>query len=148
MTQDLIAKADITVAAPLDAVWKALVTPAAIKQYMFGTDVASDWNVGGPITWSGEWEGKQYKDKGVIRRLEPGRAIAYTHFSPMSGQPDIPENYHLVTIELSNGGGKTHVELTQDNNANEEERRHSEKNWKGMLDGLKHYLEKGARAGS
>jgi hypothetical protein len=31
--------------------------------------------------------------------------------------------------------------LAQDNNATEDARRHSEKNWNGMLQGLKNYIE-------
>jgi hypothetical protein len=33
------------------------------------------------------------------------------------------------------------VTLTQDNNATEEAKAHSEENWKRMLEGLKHYVE-------
>ena len=106
-SQDFIATTAVVIDAPKAAVWKALVTPAAIKQYMFGTDARSDFKKGSPITWEGEWQGKPYKDKGVIQRVEPERVMQYTHFSPLSGQPDRPENYHTVTIELSDAGGQT-----------------------------------------
>jgi uncharacterized protein YndB with AHSA1/START domain len=140
-TADLIARCAITVAAPADKVWDALVTPSTIKQYMFGTTVISDWNEGSPIVWKGEWQGRKYEDKGVIRQLTPGRALQYTHFSPMSGEPDRPENYHTVTIQLSAEGQQTRVSLTQDNNPTEEARSHSEKNWGTMLEGLKRVVE-------
>lgn len=58
MKDDLIAKASTTIEAPLRTVWNALVDPQAIREYMFGTNVASDWTEGSPITWKGEWEGK------------------------------------------------------------------------------------------
>ena len=122
-SQDFIAKAAVVIDAPKPGVWKALVTPAAIKQYMFGTDARSDFKKGSPITWEGEWQGKPYKDKGVIQRVEPERVLQYTHFSPLTGQPDRPENYHTVTIELSDAGGQTRVTLTQDNNPTEEDLR-------------------------
>ena len=141
VTHDYIARAATTIDGARDAVWKALVDPAAVKQYMFGTDVRSDFTEGSPITWSGEWEGKRYQDKGVILKAERDAALQYTHFSGSSGLPDKPENYHTVTIELSDAGGKTRVSLTQDNNTTEDARAHSEKNWKGMLDGLKRYVE-------
>lgn len=140
-TQDFIAKATIAIDAPPDEVWKALVSPAAIKQYMFGTDVRSDWAQGSPITWSGEWEGRPYKDKGKLLKVEPQRRLQYTHFSPLTGQPDVPENYHTVTIELAKAGAKTRVTLTQDNNASDAARAHSEKNWNMMLTGLKQFVE-------
>ncbi len=63
--------------------------------------------------------------------------IQYSNFSPLSGQQDLPKNYHSVTIELSGKGKQTFVFLLQDNNATEEAHDHSEKNWKIKLDGLK-----------
>ena len=145
MTQDLIAKASITIDAPKVKVWSALVTPAAIKQYMFGADVRSDWKEGSPITWSGAWQGKPYQDKGVIKRVEPGRVLQYSHFSPLAGLPDKPENYHTVTIELADAGNQTRVTLTQDHNSTPEAKAHSEKNWKTMLEGLKRFVENGGK---
>jgi uncharacterized protein YndB with AHSA1/START domain len=141
MNKNLIARASITINAPAEKVWGALVNPEAIKQYMFGTNVATDWRVGNPITWKGEWQGKQYEDKGVVLRFEPLRVLQYSHFSPLSGLPDKPENYHTVTIELSATGSHTHVSLTQDNNASEKAREHSERNWEMMLGALKKFLE-------
>ena len=139
--QDLIAKANVTIDAPPNEVWSALVSPASIKQYMFGADVRTDWKEGSPITWSGEWQGKQFQDKGKILQLKPGRVMQYTHFSPLAGLADTPENYHTVTIELADVGGKTKVTLTQDNNSTEDARKDSEKNWNMMLQGLKRVVE-------
>ena len=138
---DHVAKASTTIDAPPAKVWDALVDPAAIKQYMFGTNVTSDFEEGSAITWKGEWEGKAYEDKGVIQKLEPNRRLQYTHFSPLAGLPDTPENYHTVTIDLSSDGARTNVALSQDNNPTDEEREHSEKNWRMMLEGLKKFVE-------
>lgn len=139
--RDLIARASTTVNAPASAVWRALTDPHMIKQYMFGTAVVSNWQEGGAIAWQGEWQGKRYEDKGVILKLDPGRLIQYSHFSPLSGQPDVPENYHVVTVELRPEGAQTNVSLEQDGNATEEERDHSAKNWAMMLEGLKASVE-------
>ena len=136
-----IARASIAIDAPKDRVWKALTDPDAIRQYMFGTEVTSDWRRGAPIVWKGEWKGKAYEDKGVIVTLDPGRRLRYTHFSPLAGLPDVPENYHTVTIDLSGDGERTQVALEQDNNASDEARAHSEENWKAMLEGLKGLVE-------
>src|SRR6266511_4164954 len=145
MNNRFIAKASATIDAPVAKVWDALVNPAMIKQYMFGTNVVSDWKEGRPIVWKGEWQGKSYEDKGVILKIEPRRLLQYSHFSPLSGQPDAPENYHTVTIELSSKGPQTVVSLSQDNNATDEARKHSEKNWETMLTSLKKLLEKPGR---
>lgn len=138
---DHVAHASTNVAAPADKVWNALTNPDAIKQYMFGATVTSDWKVGSPITWKGEMNGKPYEDKGKVLRADAGRLIEYTHFSPMGGQPDVPENYHTVTVKLSPDGAGTRVDLDQTKNATDDARKHSEQNWKEMLSGLKKIVE-------
>jgi len=142
MSVNLVAKASILINAPTDKVWNALVQPAAIKQYFFGTTVVSDWRQGGPIIWKGEWQGKPYEDKGVILQFKPGRVLQYSHFSPLSGVPDTPDNYHTVTVELSAEQNQTRVTLAQDKNASEDERQHSASNWAMMLSALKAFVEK------
>lgn len=82
MHKNLIAKASMSVNASSERVWKALVDPEAIKQYMFGTNFVSDWREGSPIIWKGEWQGRSYEDKGMILQLKPGRTLEYSHFSP------------------------------------------------------------------
>jgi len=141
MEKTFIAKASTTINAPKAKVWDALVNPEAIKQYMFGTNVVSDWREGSPIVWKGEWQGKGYEDKGVILRLQAQRMLQYSHFSPLSGLADVPENYHRVTIELSDEGTNTRISLAQDNNPTDQAREHSEKNWGMMLASLKKLLE-------
>jgi len=141
MDRNLTAKASTTIHAPSDAVWQALVDPGAIRQYMFGAQVDSDWREGSPITWKGEFKGKPYEDKGKILEVARGKRLRYSHFSPLAGLPDKPENYHTVTIDLSGEGEETRVSLAQDNNADEKALAHSEKNWTAMLDGLKKYVE-------
>jgi uncharacterized protein YndB with AHSA1/START domain len=142
MSKGLVAKASITVKAPTVKVWESLVNPEIIKQYMFGTEVISAWREGSSIVWRGEWQGRKYEDKGTILRVLPERLLEYTHFSPLSGLPDVPENYHTVTIQLSRDREGTLVSLSQDGNEDEEAREHSEKNWQMMLEGLKKLLEK------
>jgi uncharacterized protein YndB with AHSA1/START domain len=141
MNQNLIANASVTINAPREKVWKALVDPEAIPQYMFGAQVVTDWQIGHPIVWRGEWKGKPYEDRGRILKLESGRLIQYSHFSPLSGREDRLENYHTVTIEVNGDRKLTTVSLNQDRNESETARRHSEDNWKMMLEALKKYVE-------
>ena len=142
MNKGLIANVSTTIDAPSADVWQALVTPAAIKEYMFGTTVTSDWVVGSPIVWKGEWKGRGYEDKGIILQAVPERVLEYSHFSPLTGNPDVPESYHIVTVELSPDGERTCVTLSQDNNPTEQAREHSERNWGTMLAALKQFLER------
>jgi uncharacterized protein YndB with AHSA1/START domain len=141
MDKNLIARASVSIKASSIKVWNALVDPEAIKQYMFGATVVTDWQEGSSIIWKGIWQDKPYEDKGVVLQLKLGRTLQYSHFSPLSGLSDKPENYHTVTIELSDEGNQTRVSLAQDNNPDEESRGHSEKNWEMMLTGLKTFIE-------
>lgn len=141
MKENLIAKSTITIDALQAEIWSALVEPQAIKRYMFGTNVVSDWKQGSAIVWKGEWKGKPYEDKGQILKIEPEQLLQYSHFSPLTGQPDRPENYHTVTVEVAGNGEQTTLTLTQDNNQTEEERQHAEQNWQGMLTKLKEFVE-------
>jgi uncharacterized protein YndB with AHSA1/START domain len=141
MNKGLIATVSTIINAPSASVWHALVTPAAIQKYMFGTAVTSEWVEGSPIIWRGEWQGRAFEDKGIILQVVPQRVLEYSHFSVLAGLPDSPENYHIITVELSADGARTRVALSQDNNATEKAREHSEKTWGVMLAALKQFLE-------
>ena len=140
---NLVAKASTTIKAPASKVWNALTKPELIRQYFFGTNVETDWKVGSPIYYRGEWQGKPYEDKGTILEVEPNRRLVSTHWSPLAGLPDSPEYYHTVTYLLSEHDGNTDVTLLQDKNASEDEKSHSEENWKSILAGLKKLVEGG-----
>ena len=141
MNDKLVARSSTTIHAGADDVWKALTDPAAIEQYMFGAKVDSEWHEGSAITWKGEYQGKSFEDKGRILEMQRGKRLRYSHFSPMAGKPDLPENYHTVTIDLERAGEDTRVSLVQDNNPDEKTLAHSKKNWDTMLEGLKKYVE-------
>ena len=141
MNNKFVAKSTITINAPTSRVWDALTQPDLIKQYLFGTQVTTDWRVGSPITYEGIWEGKAYKDKGEILQIEPGKLLVSTFWSALAGLPDVPENYQTVRYELSAEGGGTRLTITQDNNATQEDANHSAQNWNMVLEGMKKILE-------
>ena len=142
MNNKFTTQATTLVNAPASKVWDALTSPSLIKQYLFGTEVTSDWKVGSPITYRGEWEGKSYEDKGEILQIEPDKLLVSTFWSSLAGLPDLPENYKTVRYELSPEGSRTKLTITQDNNATQEEADHSTQNWTTVLDKLKELLEK------
>jgi uncharacterized protein YndB with AHSA1/START domain len=137
----IVATARIDIEAPASRVWTALTEPDQIAAYMFGSRVETDWEVGHPITWNGEWEGKPYQDKGQVLAYDEPERLSVTHFSPLTGQDDLPESYHTLVYELDENDGVTTVSLSQDNNGSEEEAEHSRANWQMMLDGLKKQVE-------
>ena len=142
MSANLIAKASTSISAPASRVWEALTNPEIIRQYLFGTQAVSDWKEGSPLEFKGEWEGKTYLDKGIILKSEPEKIFQYTYLSSFSNLPDRPENYANVTYELHQDDGETILTVKQENIANEEARKHSEKNWEHVLKTLKDLLEK------
>ena len=141
MSNTATAKATTVINAPASKVWDALTEPEQIKQYLFGTQVTTDWHVGSPITYKGEWKGKAYEDKGKVLEVEPRKRLVSTFWSALAGLPDTPENYKTVRYELAPEGDRTKLTITQDNNATQEEATEAEKNWRMVLDGIKKLLE-------
>ena len=137
-----VAKASIAIKVDVDRVWTALIDPKLIKQYLFGTEASSDWKLGSAITYRGVWEGKPYEDKGRIFELVAGKVFTSTYWSPMSGLPDLPENYATVSYTLEEAKGETRLTVTQDNNPTEESAKHSQGNWEMVLKGMKELLER------
>jgi uncharacterized protein YndB with AHSA1/START domain len=72
----------------------------------------------------------------------PDKKIVSTYWSSAGGKPDLPENYNTVTYELASDSDGTRLTILQDNNATEEDKKHSEGNWGAVLKGLKEMLEK------
>lgn len=141
MENNFKAEASINIHAPASKVWDALIDPELIKQYLFGTTVSTDWKKGSPITYSGEWQGKQYEDKGKIIEIIPGEMLETTYWSSMGGTEDMPENYANVKYEIEPQGDETKLTITQTNIASEQSAKHSEGNWTIVLNNIKELLE-------
>jgi uncharacterized protein YndB with AHSA1/START domain len=142
MPHDLETTSSIAINAPAARVWEALTTPELIKQWFFGVDTVTDWNVGGPIVHSGEYQGKPYEDKGSILRFEPPRLLVHSHWSPLSGVADRPENYQEVAWSLLEREGQTELTITEVNLPSEAAKEVSEKSWGIVLSNLKDLLER------
>lgn len=145
MNQIRAAEAHTTIHADAKRVWQTLTSQKDWKKFFLGANVETDWHVGSPIVFRGEFKGKTYEDKGEVRSVVPNEKLAFTHFSAMSGDEDKEENYHLVAITLAPKGGDTAVTLTQDNQngkpVGEKARSEFEKNWSTVLEGLRKLVE-------
>jgi uncharacterized protein YndB with AHSA1/START domain len=138
------AETSILVAAPPQAVWHALTDPATIAEYLYGTQVSTDWKKGSAIVYRGEWDGKPYEDKGTILEIDPPRVLVTSYYSPLSGKPDSPESYQNVTYALAPEASGTRVTVTQDGCADRAEADRMVENWGMTLDGLKRVVEAAA----
>jgi hypothetical protein len=129
----------------LESAWKGLTNADLLGKAFFGSKVETSWNVGSPIYFRGEWKGKSFEDKGKILTFSPKNQLRFTHFSPLSGLEERPENYHVITFDLFQGA-KTRVQLTQENEndkpVDDAQKKELAKNWAVILDGLKHGVEK------
>jgi uncharacterized protein YndB with AHSA1/START domain len=141
MKESLTAKTQMTIHASPAKVWDALTKPDLVKKYMMGADVKSDWKVGSPLTYTGEYKGKRFEEKGVIQKVEPNQLLQATHFSTTSGKEDKPENYALVTWELHEKDGTTVVTVSQDGISTDKGVEDSKTNWTAVLKGLKQTVE-------
>ena len=141
MKNNITGKVSTNIKAPVSKVWEALTTPEIIKQYLFGTDTITDWKAGSPIIFRGEWEGKSYQDKGTILAIVKNKLLKYDYWSSMSGIEDKPENYMVISFELSGNAHNTDLVLTQENIPDEKTKNHSAENWKKVLEDMKKILE-------
>jgi uncharacterized protein YndB with AHSA1/START domain len=144
------AQVSTEVKASVETVWKALTTAEVLGAAFFGSEVKTSWRVGSPILFLGDWKGKKFQDKGEIKVVAPLERLRFTHWSPLSGTPDAPESYHIVTFDLAPAGGSTKVTLTQENvsdaEVGAEARKELAKNWTQILDNLRKAIEGGAGA--
>jgi len=137
MEQPLVT-VETTVNADAATLWNILTQK---KSALFmGAEVDTDWRAGSPLTLTGEFNGKSFKDHGEIRDAEPQRHLAFTHFSG-SGE----QHGNLVDMALEPNGDRTRVSLSQtpldgerpDGTKVAEFR----KNWEVMLGALKNAAE-------
>jgi uncharacterized protein YndB with AHSA1/START domain len=141
MAEKQVVEVSTDIAATPDQVWQAMTDKAGAL--MPGTTVETDWRVGRPITFSGEWQGKPFKDYGEIVAVERGRELAFSHWSRT---PERPADYHIVRYRLAPAGEGTHVTLAQTNvghkpDIDEKTKAEFTRNWTMMLDHLKKAAE-------
>ncbi len=143
MTEKFSNKKTVFIDAPVTAVWQALIDPALIKKYFFGVETIGEWKEGNTIMSKGEWQGKKFRGKSKVLQMETQKLLRHSYWSDLSGHPDVPENYHIITYELSPENRNTKLTLTEENLATKEMKEQSSKLWDMIFDNLKKLLEQG-----
>jgi uncharacterized protein YndB with AHSA1/START domain len=141
MAQEFSNKKSTLIKAPVSDVWKALIDPVLIKKYYFGIDTIGEWKEGNTIIFKGEWQGRQIEGKGKVLQMEDYHLLKHSYWSNFSGLPDDPENYHVITYELTPDNGYTKIILTEEHLATKEMKDQSAKLWDMIFDNLKKLLE-------
>jgi uncharacterized protein YndB with AHSA1/START domain len=139
-----LAEFKLDIAASRAAIWDALTNPALVKQYFFGTDLSSTWQLGEMIYFRGEFDGKPYEDKGIIKAITPEHFLQYSYFSSWSEKEDREENYRLISYELVESPDNPHhhtLHIKQECDT-EEQRDHSAQNWASVMNVMKALVEK------
>ncbi len=128
INQALSVSETILIHATPSRVWAALITPSLIKEYLFGTETSTDWKVGSPITFSGEFgpDKQRYCDKGVILENVPAALLRYSYWSGFSGLADSLANYGTITYRLEKSDQGTQFTWAQQGFVDEARRQHTQ----------------------
>lgn len=141
MSKELISKSSVDVCASLSKIWEALVDPEMAKKYFSGAEIVTDWTVGSPISFIGEFDGNPYEEKGMLLNVEPDRRLKYTHWSHFDGLPDEPDNYRIWTFDINTKKGVTQLSITEDNIPTEKQKSRSDEFWADTLLSIKRLVE-------
>lgn len=136
-----ISKSSIDINASSSKIWEALVKPEIAKEYFMGAEVITNWKVGSPILFKGEFNGNKYEEKGILLNVKPNIQLQYSHWSHFDGLSDEPENYRTWTFELSEKKGKTALSISEDNIPTQKQQKRSDEFWNGVLLTIKKLLE-------
>ena len=142
MSKKFKATKQLTIHAPVSAVWKGLTDPVEVKKYFFGTELHTSWQPGTPIRFTGAWEGTPYEDKGTVLRYEAEKMLQYDYLSSWSGDADVPENYQIITYRVKPKGEGTLLTITQNRIDTLEKKTHSAQTWAMLMKSLKALVEK------
>lgn len=128
--------AAVHVAEPPERVWAELMHPGA--RWVLGANLETDLRAGSPVTFEGHYFGRVFTDKGKIITVERPRLLHFTHFAPLTGLADVPENHHEIRIMLEPGDGGTLVTVVEESFDDERSAATAEAHWKDALATLAH----------
>jgi uncharacterized protein YndB with AHSA1/START domain len=104
----------VRILAPARKVWLALTVPDLVKQWQFGSDLLTTWEVGTSIVFRNEWNGQVFEQKGTVLEFSPESRLRYSLFFPAPGVQEIPENAFFMTYELAEIDGATSLLVRQE----------------------------------
>jgi uncharacterized protein YndB with AHSA1/START domain len=140
MNNNLQIETNISINASKETVWDALTNPEKIKQYLFGTNTKTDWKVGSPLIFEGDYNGKHYRDEGKILNNTKYELLEYTYWSGFTGLENKPENYSNVKFTII-GDKPIKLTLQQRGFVNKKAAEHSKENWEKVLRHIKEMCE-------
>ncbi len=142
MAQTFSNKLSVTIDAAVQDVWHALTDTTLIGKYFFNVKVNGDWKEGNTILYTGNWQDRKFKSKAKVLQVREQKVLKYSYWSDMSGNEDLPENYHIITYELKPVDGKTELIMTEENLQDEKMKEKSAMLWKHVFEKMRGLLEK------
>jgi uncharacterized protein YndB with AHSA1/START domain len=143
MNHELIVSETIQIDTSKERMWDVLTNPEIIKEYLYGTDTITDWKVGSEIIFQGEFDGHQYKDKGIVESINLNQSLSYWYWSGFSGIDDLKENYSLVSYSIDEvSDSEVKFTWTQKGFSSSEGFEHSQKGMEALLNTIKLIAEK------
>ncbi len=104
----------VKIFAPAGKVWRALTVPDLVKQWQYGSDLLTTWEVGTPIVFRNEWDGQVFEQKGTVLEFVPESRVKYSLFFSHGTLQDTSENYFFMIYELTESNGVTSVLVRQE----------------------------------
>ena len=140
-------KTKINISCSAKSLWKTLTESEFIQQYMFGSSLECNWNVGDPILYFMMQDGKRIDMvSGVIERIEEGKILEHSLYPVGASYPPTDENHiHVLYRIEAIGENDCSLEIEQygfENAAEGEKRYNDSKNgWDMVLPKLKAVAE-------
>ena len=104
----------VKIVAPARKVWLALTVPELVKQWQYGSELQTTWEVGSSITFRNEWNGQVFEQKGSVIEFLPPTRLKYSLFFPRPDLQDIPDHRFFMTYELTESAGVTSLLVRQE----------------------------------
>lgn len=144
-------KNELNIRTSAERVWQVLTDPAITPKYMYGCTALSDWQVGSPLLWEGEYEGhKMVFVKGVVEEYRSPERLKYSVIDPQATYADIPSNHLHVTYLINETSDGVRLTVIQNGfeTAAEGEKRYTEVynqglGWQPILEEIKRLAEAG-----
>jgi uncharacterized protein YndB with AHSA1/START domain len=129
----------INIYAPASKVWDSITKPELIQKWMTDSEIEilSGWQTGSPIIFKGDLHGISFINKGIILQFKPGKILSYTFWSSLTEHADVPENYSVITFDLTASADITTLAFIQTNIVAEAQLRHVNYYWEVALELIK-----------
>ncbi|MCB1326825.1 MAG: SRPBCC domain-containing protein [Leptospiraceae bacterium] len=131
----------IDISATPDSIWETLTNPAKARELFWGATISTTWEEGSPITFTGEYKGNSYLEKGTILESRPPEKLRYSHWSNLEGLEDTPENYRTWSFSIRQDKFQTVLTVSEDNIPTEKQRIRSDEFWTEVLRTVKRLAE-------